>query len=95
MILKRAPLSSLPSFYQNYSLCIPQHINQNPKDPAETWPSFQIVFQYLKGNRVYTWDYGGMADQNKTGTLNYTCSMESIFGVRTIAANQYAIFKGQ
>lgn len=94
MILKRPTLSSLPSFYQNYGLCIPQRINQDVNQPETTYPAFQIVFQMLEGMRLKTWEYGGMADRNQTGTLNKTFSMFSIWGVRVIGANQYAQFIG-
>lgn len=95
MILKRATAANLPSFYQNYGLCIPQRINQDVMQPETSYPSFQIVFQMLDGQRMKTWDYGAMAMRNQTGTMNYTISMESIWGVRVIAANQYALFIGQ
>jgi hypothetical protein len=80
----------------NKTLLIPQRVNQvkNEQNQFESMPSFQIVFQTLKGSRVYTWEYGGAADQNKTGQLNVTLSMMSYFGVRTIAANQFALWQG-
>lgn len=94
MILKRPTIASLPSFYRNYGLCIPQRINQSVEETETSYPAFQIVFQMLDGQRLKTWDYGAMAMQNKTGTMNYTISMESIWGVRVIAACQFAQFIG-
>jgi len=97
MVYKRSIQGSTGSSYNNYSLLIPQRINQDPKMQSVTYPSFQIVWQTaptMSMQRIYTWDYGGAADNNKTGTLNATVSMSSYFGVRTIAAVQYAIFQG-
>lgn len=97
MIYKRTPQASTGSNYRNYTLCIPQRINQDPKNTEESYPSFQIVFQtspMMSSDRIYTWEYGGAAQANKTGTLNKTISMQSYFGVRTIAPVQFAIFQG-
>ena len=96
MVYKRIPSASLGDFYRYYSLLIPQRINQDPK-MGESYPSFQIVFQTttaFSNNRIYTWAYGGAAQENKTGTLNKTYSMQSYYGVRVIAANQFALFTG-
>ncbi len=94
MILKRPTISTLPSFYQNYGLAIPQRINQDVNQPETTYPAFQVVFQMLEGMRLKTWETGAMANQNKTTTMNKTLSMQSIWGVRVIAANQFAQFIG-
>ncbi len=83
--------------YANYSLLIPQRINQDPKMQSVTYPSFQIIWQALQtlgSPRIYTWEYGGAAPSNKTATLNDTVSMMSYFGCRVIAPNQYALFVG-
>lgn len=95
MVYKRIPAATLGDFYRFYSLLIPQKVNQDPKS-GESMPSFQIVFQKnpVDGNRIYTWEWGGAANQNKNGKLEKTCSESSYFGVRTIAPNQFAIFRG-
>jgi hypothetical protein len=102
MVYKRVPQASTGSIYRNYSLAIPQRINQDPKmrdgdGNAVSYPSFQVVFQKspVDGNRIYTWEYGGAAPQNKTGTLNRTISMQSYYGVRVIAPVQFALFQGK
>ena len=97
MVYKRTVQASTGDSYRNYSLLIPQRINQDPKMQSVTYPSFQIVWQTdpnMMNQRIYTWDYGGAATQNKTGQLNATVSMSSYFGVRCLAVNQYAIFQG-
>lgn len=96
MIYKRTPQATTGSNYRNYSITIPQRINQDPKS-GESYPCFQIVWQTntnMGGNRIKTWTYGGAATENQTGTLVKTTSMMSYFGVRVIAANQYALWQG-
>lgn len=97
MVYKRQTNASTGSSYNNYSLLIPQRINQDPKMQSVTYPSFQIVWQTdpnMQMQRIYTWDYGGAATNNKTGQLQATVSMSSYFGVRVIASVQYALFIG-
>ena len=78
---------------RNYGLLIPQKINNDAKT-GKQFPSFQIVFQEVNGQRVLTTETGMLAPANKTTTANKTITMLSYPGVRTFAANQYAIFAG-
>lgn len=78
---------------RNYGLLIPQKINNDAKT-GKQFPSFQIVFQEVNGQRVLTTETGMLAPTNKTTTANKTITMLSYPGVRTFAANQYAIFQG-
>ena len=78
---------------RNYGLLIPQKINNDAKT-GKQFPSFQIVFQEVNGQRVLTTETGMLAPANKTTTANKTITMLSYPGVRTFAANQYAIFQG-
>jgi len=78
---------------RNYGLLIPQKINSDAKT-GKQFPSFQIVFQEVNGQRILTTETGMLAPQNKTTTANKTISMLSYPGVRVFAANQYAIFQG-
>jgi hypothetical protein len=78
---------------RNYGLLIPQKINSDAKT-GKQFPSFQIVFQEVNGQRILTTETGMLAPQNKTTTANKTLSMLSFPGVRVFAANQYAIVEG-
>lgn len=78
---------------RNYGVLIPQKINSDAKT-GKQFPSFQIVFQEVNGQRILTTETGMLAPQNKTTTANKTISMLSYPGVRVFAANQYAIFQG-
>lgn len=78
---------------RNYGVLIPQKINSDAKT-GKQFPSFQIVFQEVNGQRILTTETGMLAPQNKTTTANKTISMLSYPGVRTFAANQYAIVEG-
>jgi hypothetical protein len=78
---------------RNYGCLIPQKINSDAKT-GKQFPSFQIVFQEVNGQRVLTTETGMLANQNKTTDAQKTISMLSFPGVRVFAANQYAIFQG-
>lgn len=78
---------------RNYGVLIPQKINSDAKT-GKQFPSFQIVFQEVNGQRILTTETGMLAPQNKTTTANKTISMLSYPGVRTFAANQYCIVEG-
>jgi len=86
------PGSQVPD-KRNYGLLIPQKINNDAKT-GKQFPSFQVVFQEVNGQRVLTTETGMLAPSNKTTTAQKTISMLSYPGVRTFAANQYAIFQG-
>ena len=87
-----APGSLVPE-KRNYGLLIPQKINSDAKN-GKQFPSFQIIFQKVNGQRILTTETGMLAPQNKTTTANKTISMLSYVAARTFAANQYCIFKG-
>lgn len=78
---------------RNYGVLIPQKINSDAKT-GKQFPSFQIVFQEVNGQRILTTETGMLAPQNKTTTANKTLSMLSFPGVRVFSANQYAIVEG-
>jgi len=86
------PGSQVPE-KRNYGLLIPQKINNDAKS-GKQFPSFQIVFQEVNGQRVLTTETGMLAPTNKTTDAQKTITMLSYPGVRTFAANQYAIFQG-
>lgn len=78
---------------RNYGLLIPQKINSDAKT-GKQFPSFQILFQEVNGQRILTTETGMLAPQNKTTTANKTISLLSYPGARVFSANQYAIFRG-
>ena len=78
---------------RNYGLLIPQKINSDAKT-GKQFPSFQIVFQEVNGQRILTTETGMLAPSNKTTTANKTISMISYPGVRVFGANQYCIVEG-
>ena len=79
---------------RNYGVLIPQKINSDAKT-GKQFPSFQIIFQEVNGQRILTTETGMLAPQNKTTTANKTITMLSYPGVRVFAANQFLIFDGQ
>ena len=78
---------------RNYGVLIPQKINSDAKT-GKQFPSFQIVFQEVNGQRILTTETGMLAPQNKTTTASKTLSMLSYPGVRVFSANQYCIVEG-
>jgi hypothetical protein len=86
-------VSPTTSEKRDYGILIPQKINSDAKT-GKQFPSFQIVFQEVNGQRILTTETGMLANQNKTTTAEKTISMLSFPGVRVFAANQYAIFQG-
>ena len=91
MIYKRP--TPLGSSYDNFTLCIPQR--QNIGRNGQSLPSFQLVWQKQpNGDRVSTFETGGMAMQNKTTTLNRTFTQSGYYGPRVFGAVGYGIFQG-
>jgi len=84
---------SLTPEKRNYGVLIPQKINSDPKS-GKQFPSFQLIFQQVNGQRILTTETGMLAPSNKTTNAQKTISMLSYPGVRVYAANQYAIFQG-
>jgi hypothetical protein len=84
---------TLTSKRSNFGVLIPQKINTDPQT-GKMFPSFQMVYQKVKGQKVYTFESGGMADSNKTTKMNLTISQIAHMGVRVFAANQFAIVEG-
>jgi hypothetical protein len=79
---------------RNFGLIVPQMVNTDPKT-GKKLPSFQIVYQEaVPGVKVNTWEYGGMARQNKTSKAELNIAQTAYVGARVFAANQFAIIKG-
>ena len=83
----------LGAAYDNFALCIPQR--QNIGKNGDSYPSFQIVYQKQpNGDRVNSFETGGMAMLNKTTTMERTFTQISMYGQRTFGANGFAIMQG-
>lgn len=79
---------------RNFGLIVPQSVNTDPKT-GKTLPSFQVVYQEaVPGTKINTWEYGGMARNNKTGKAELNIAQTAYVGARVFAANQFAIIKG-
>lgn len=83
----------LGSNRSNFGVLIPQKINMDPKTGMSI-PSFQIVYQKRNGQKIYTYEMGGMADQNKTAKMEKRLIQVADVAIRVFAANQFAIVKG-
>lgn len=91
MVYKRP--TPLGSSYDNFSLLIPQR--QNIGRNGDSYPAFQLVWQKQpNGDRITTFETGGMAMQNKTTTLNRTFTQTGYYGARVFGANGFGIFTG-
>lgn len=78
----------------NYAVCIPQGVQPDAKE-GTLRPNLQWVYQEVKpGIRFWTYQSGGLADQNKTTTMNLVLTQETYIGNRTISPQQFQIFRG-
>jgi hypothetical protein len=83
----------LGAAYDNYSLAIPQR--QNIGRDGGSYPAFQIVYQKQKsGDRIMTFETGGLAAQNKTTTMERNLTQIGYYGSRVFGANGFANFQG-
>jgi len=79
---------------RNFGIVIPQGVHVDAKN-GQTYPSFQIVYQEAKpGVKINTWEWGGMADQNRNGDAKLTLSQIAYVGARVFAANQFVTVRG-
>lgn len=95
---------SIPSVYglmptlgnvrANFGLCIAQGVTPDAKSGTLA-PNMQWVYQEVKpGERFHTYESGGLADQNKTTTMNLVLTQICYVGVRYKAPQQGASFVG-
>lgn len=76
------------------ALCIPQGVTPDAQTGVLR-PNMQWVYQeYKPGVRFLTFESGGIADENKTTTLERTLTQAVTVGTRTIAPYQFSMFKG-
>ena len=87
-----APIT-LTSKRSNFGVLIPQK-NHADSRTGKQYPSFQMVYQKVKGQKIYTYESGGLADSNKTTKMNLTLTQIAHMGIRVFAANQFAIVQG-
>lgn len=78
----------------NFGVSIPQGVVPDAQNGTMR-PNLQWVRQEVKpGMRYWTFQSGGLADENKTTTMNLVLTQISYLGNRTIAPQQGAIFQG-
>lgn len=77
-----------------FALAIPQGVTPDAQN-GTLRPNLQWVYQEVKpGMRYWTYESGGLADQNKTTTMNLVLTQICYVGNRTIAPQQFATFVG-
>jgi hypothetical protein len=82
------------AFRANYGLAIPQGVTPDARG-GTIRPNLQWVYQQVKpGIRFWTYESGGLADQNKTTTANLVLSQYCYVGARVKSPQQFGIFKG-
>lgn len=78
----------------NYGLVIPQGVTPDARSGA-LQPNMQWVYQEVTpGTRFHTYESGGLANANKTTTMNLVLTQICYVGTRTKAPQQFAIFSG-
>ena len=86
--------SNINSLTHNYGLGIPTgRRNLNGDMSKNDMPQLIKRYQMVKGMQVYAWDWGGLSDNGKTGTLNLTYSMQEYPGLTVQGSNQFFIIK--
>lgn len=92
-VYKINPGSIVPE-KKNFGIFLPQRINSDAKSGAQ-FPSFQVVYQPVQGQKIYTYETGGFSKGgNKTTKLEKNITMAAYAGARVFAANQFAILEG-
>lgn len=85
---------TLGSARANFALVIPQGVTPDAKE-GTLRPNLQWVYQEVTpGTRFHTFESGGLANANKTTTMNLVLTQECYVGTRTFAPQQFAIYKG-
>lgn len=85
---------TLGSARSNFGLCIPQGVTPDAQN-GTLRPNLQWVYQEVTpGMRFHTYESGGLAQQNKTTTMNLVLTQIAYCGTRTLAPQQFATFVG-
>jgi hypothetical protein len=85
---------TIANFRSNYGLGIAQGVTPDAQN-GTLRPNMQWVYQEVKpGIRFWTYESGGLAEQNKTTTMNLVLTQECYVGVRVIAPQQFYQFIG-
>lgn len=87
-------MPTLGSARSNFAVGIPQGVVPDAKD-GTLRPNMQFVYQEVKpGMRFNTYESGGLANANKTTTMNLVLTQECYIGLRCIAPQQFFTFVG-
>jgi hypothetical protein len=85
---------SIANYRSNYGLGIAQGVVPDAQN-GTIRPNMQWVYQEVKpGIRFWTYESGGLADQNKTTTMNLVLTQECYVGTRCIGPQQFFQFIG-
>jgi hypothetical protein len=86
---------TLTTAYRNYGLIIPQGYGTDPMT-AQKLPTICLRYQEIKpGMEMNVYEYGGLAETNKTPEQKLSNVIVGHYGVQVQAANQCVIFQGQ
>lgn len=78
----------------NFATVIPQGVTPDARS-GTLLPNMQWVYQEVTpGIRFHTYESGGLAQANKTTTMNLVLTQICYMGVRVKAPQQFAIFSG-
>lgn len=78
----------------NFATVIPQGVTPDARS-GTLLPNMQWVYQEVTpGMRFHTYESGGLAQMNKTTTMNLVLTQICYMGVRVKAPQQFAIFSG-
>ena len=78
----------------NYGLVIPQGVTPDARS-GTLLPNMQWVYQEVTpGMRFHTYESGGLANANKTTTMNLVLTQICYVGTRCKAPQQFAQFQG-
>jgi hypothetical protein len=87
-------MPTLGSARSNYGLVIPQGVTPDAKS-GTLRPNLQWVYQEVTpGMRFHTYESGGLANANKTTTMNLVLTQICYVGGRTFAPQQFAQLQG-
>ena len=85
---------TIGNFRAFFDIAIPQGVTPDAQN-GTLRPNLQWVYQEVKpGIRYWTYESGGLADQNKTTTMNLVLTQICYPGNRTKAPQQFQTFQG-
>jgi len=85
---------TLAPAYRNYGLAIPQGFGNDPVTQKKL-PTIALRYQEIKpGMELNVYEYGGLAETNKTGEQKLYNKIIGHYGIQVQAANQAVIWSG-